>query len=269
MLHVTEDGIGFTKFVKKEVKPKNYLNENRKKVHQIQKLVRSKTLESQEPPKELWKSRRFQDVPSRFRESLEKGPVESKPAARAHSQTGPLIRLSNAKSSVEAPLKKLSLNSASDQNHIEASRKNVDFIRRNGQAAKHHQQSRPASSLREENARKKTEDEFTKYKIGVIPKYLKDRQAQWTKDEEERIANLPDPTIPPGHKMLPETERVETLELLQKNQNELLQMIQKLPLSNDSIRAQKKRQDLEKRLGEVDEAVKIFSRCKVFVKIED
>eukprot|EP00106_Octopus_bimaculoides_P007834 XP_014775276.1 PREDICTED: enkurin domain-containing protein 1-like isoform X2 [Octopus bimaculoides] len=261
--------LGSQNLRKKESKPKNYMNENLKKVHQIQKLVRSKTLESHEAPKELWKSKKFHDVPSRFRGQLQKEPSAPGNFLRAHSRSGPPTRLSNEKESVEVPFEKLSLTSVDDQKQTELLRKDVDFVKRNSRAAKHHQQVRPPSSLRELDAKKKTEEDFNKYKKGVIPKYLKERQAQWVKDEEERIANIPDPTVPPGHKVLPDNERVETLELLQKNQGELLQKIQKLPLSNDSIRAQKRRQELESKLAEIDEAVKIFSRSKVFVKIED
>ncbi|XP_036363897.1 enkurin domain-containing protein 1 isoform X2 [Octopus sinensis] len=254
---------------KKEAKPKNYMNENLKKVHQIQKLVRSKTLESQEPPKELWKSKKFQDVPSRFREQSQNEPSAPGNYLRAHSRSGPPTRLPSENQSVDGSFEKLSLTSADDLKETELLRKDVDFVKRNSRAAKHHQQVRPPSSLRELSAKKKTEEDFNKYKKGVIPKYLKERQAQWVKDEEERVASLPDPTVPPGHKVLPDSERVETLELLQKNQRDLLQKIQKLPLSNDSVRAQKRRQELESKLAEIDEAVKIFSRSKVFVKIED
>lgn len=45
---------------------------------------------------------------------------------------------------------------------------------------------------------------------------LRDRQAQWERDEKERIANIPDPTIPPGHVLMDSNERKVTLEKLKK-----------------------------------------------------
>ena len=46
---------------------------------------------------------------------------------------------------------------------------------------------------------------------------LKHRQEQWKKDEAERIANTPDPSVPEGHRVLPENERRDTLALLRKS----------------------------------------------------
>ena len=46
---------------------------------------------------------------------------------------------------------------------------------------------------------------------------LKHRQEQWKKDEAERIANTPDPSVPEGHRVLPENERRDTLSLLRKS----------------------------------------------------
>ena len=43
---------------------------------------------------------------------------------------------------------------------------------------------------------------------------LRERQESWRRAEEERIASLPDPSIPPGHALMPKTERLNTLELL-------------------------------------------------------
>lgn len=43
---------------------------------------------------------------------------------------------------------------------------------------------------------------------------LQVRKEHWKKTEEERIANTPDPEMPPGHRLLPEKERQQTLKLL-------------------------------------------------------
>lgn len=40
---------------------------------------------------------------------------------------------------------------------------------------------------------------------------LEERKKQWQKEEEERRRNAPDPTAPPGHTLMPESERQETL----------------------------------------------------------
>ena len=55
------------------------------------------------------------------------------------------------------------------------------------------------------------------YGLNISFLSLKHRQEQWKKDEAERIANTPDPSVPEGHRVLPENERRDTLALLRKS----------------------------------------------------
>lgn len=48
---------------------------------------------------------------------------------------------------------------------------------------------------------------------------LVERKEQWRRDEEERKRNAPDPTVPAGHTLMPESERQETLESLKQSMN--------------------------------------------------
>jgi len=49
---------------------------------------------------------------------------------------------------------------------------------------------------------------------------------------------------------------------------ELLDELSSMPVRNDTRRIRTKREDLEHQLDKVDEAVKIFSRKKVFVRLD-
>lgn len=40
---------------------------------------------------------------------------------------------------------------------------------------------------------------------------LVERKETWRRETEERFANIPDPDMPPGHRMMPEADRVATL----------------------------------------------------------
>lgn len=51
-------------------------------------------------------------------------------------------------------------------------------------------------------------------------------------------------------------------------QNQLLRELVLLPAGADSLRAQGHRAKLDQKLVEIEEAIKIFSRPKVFVKID-
>ena len=44
---------------------------------------------------------------------------------------------------------------------------------------------------------------------------LKVRQDQWKQEEAERIANMPDPSVPAGHALMPRDEQRQTLANLQ------------------------------------------------------
>lgn len=43
---------------------------------------------------------------------------------------------------------------------------------------------------------------------------LQDRVQKWKEEEKERVANLPDPTVPAGHVLMDKKEKDETLQVL-------------------------------------------------------
>ena len=47
---------------------------------------------------------------------------------------------------------------------------------------------------------------------------LKERQGEWKKEEERKRASAPDPSIPPGHALMPTVERRKTLEMLKDSE---------------------------------------------------
>ena len=46
---------------------------------------------------------------------------------------------------------------------------------------------------------------------------LNRRKEEWSRAEQERIASIPDPEMPPGHRLLPDAERRQTLEKLRQS----------------------------------------------------
>ncbi|XP_060574068.1 enkurin domain-containing protein 1-like isoform X2 [Ruditapes philippinarum] len=153
-----------------------------------------------------------------------------------------------------------------DDIQVQLVRHDFDFIKLNGRAVKHPHVPRAPSLTALDDLKKKQEDEFKKHKKGEVPTYLRARKDQWKKEEEDRIANTPDPSCPEGHRVLPEAERRETLDLLKNKQQELISKLQSLPLRTDTFRMRSCKQELENKLAEMEEAIKIFSRPKVFVK---
>jgi len=56
--------------------------------------------------------------------------------------------------------------------------------------------------------------------------------------------------------------------LLSVERKALLDELSSMPVRNDTLRIRTKREELEQKLNKVEEAIKIFSRKKVFVKMD-
>jgi len=108
-----------------------------------------------------------------------------------------------------------------------------------------------------------------KYQLGVVPKYLHVRQKQWRDEEEKRKRDAPDPSIPPGLELLPDAERLQTLSQLDQNYNELVKQMLLLPVRMDTLRVRQQKENIEKEMVKVEEAIKIFSQPKVFIKKDE
>ena len=48
-----------------------------------------------------------------------------------------------------------------------------------------------------------------------VPEYLVSRQEEWEREADRRKAEAPDPSCPPGMKLMPEEDRLQTLRQLQ------------------------------------------------------
>ncbi|XP_026741793.1 uncharacterized protein LOC113503865 isoform X2 [Trichoplusia ni] len=117
--------------------------------------------------------------------------------------------------------------------------------------------------------RKDTKDPYlpSGYQKGVLPKYLRERKEQGSKDTEGARADEDHSVCPPGHVTLPDTERKETLRMLRNSFAELVSELNKLPVKTDTLKMRNRKMELEKQLAKLEEGIKVFSRPKVFVKI--
>lgn len=268
VIQVSGHGYGMPKQYKQDVN-KDHFRENVRRMRQIQRQSRQREAEAQKPVKGLWQSEKYRNVPSKVRSDFEREPDAPRPHSasflRAHTRSGPSVKLESRPCT---PDPKLSVPPASSASEVKLMRNDIDFIKVNGRAARQGQVPRSPSLTALDDLKKRQEEEYKRHKKGEVPAYLKSRQEQWKKDEEERIANTPDPSVPEGHRVLPDNERQETLALLRKNQQDLISKLQSLPLRTDTFRMRSCKQELESKLAEMEEAIKIFSRPKVFVKNE-
>ncbi|CAB1116763.1 unnamed protein product [Ectocarpus sp. CCAP 1310/34] len=98
-----------------------------------------------------------------------------------------------------------------------------------------------------------------------VPQYLVSRREQWEREADRRKAEAPDPSCPPGMKLMPEEERLQTLRQLQENESSCQSQLNKFPLVVQTPLLQRRVDDLNKKLKEIDEAKAIFSRARVYI----
>ncbi|XP_067250402.1 enkurin domain-containing protein 1 isoform X1 [Chanodichthys erythropterus] len=250
---------------------RDFGKENVRKLREVQRRFRE--LEAQRehakpvPVKALWISPKYQDVPSRVMAQLQETSPSKKAECqnflKAHSQCGaggrPPLRRSESGPS-PSPSATAAAGDSNTEMHVRGH--TVDFVSHNARAARK-TNLRRSQSL--QNLRDKTPPSAVK---GKVPEYLEQRKVQWKKEEEERRRNTPDPSVPAGHTQMSERKRQETLQSLKETHRSLVSELLSLPVKADTLSLRSRRAGLDQRLSEVEEAIKIFSRDKVYVKVD-
>ena len=66
--------------------------------------------------------------------------------------------------------------------------------------------------------------------------------------------------------MLTEEERVNTLNGLIESKKEMVNILEKLPITTRTLAMQNKKEELIKKIEEVEKAIEMFSKKQVFIK---
>lgn len=90
------------------------------------------------------------------------------------------------------------------------------------------------------------------YRKGVIPKYLRDRKEAQEKEQKAK-AEVSHSDCPEGHVSIPDHERKETLRLLKKNYQDYVNELNMMPIKTDTLRAQRRKIEIEKQLNKLEE----------------
>jgi len=70
---------------------------------------------------------------------------------------------------------------------------------------------------------------------------------------------------PPGTRLMPEQERLDTLKDLKESRKEINIAIEKLPVVSRTIAGERHKKDLEDKLVRVDRAIETFEKKTVYV----
>ncbi|XP_071613381.1 enkurin domain-containing protein 1 [Heliangelus exortis] len=263
--------------------PKDHEKENVKRIKEIQKKCKEKEqaqMHSQpKPVKALWKSQKYENVESKVKAKLQESSLppnlESLKFLRAYSRCGPGIKPCRLPSprpaSTKAGADEEALEARGAETKIQVEGRSIDFIKHNACHAKRAplRRSRSLQSVAELlEQRHQEQEQYNAKQKGHVPKYLLERKELWRRQMEEQLRNLPDPSMPPGHTMMPERQRLETLGNLKRSQEQLIKEMVMLPVRADTLSMQRRRMELERNLSQIEEAIKIFSRPKVFIKLD-
>jgi len=139
-------------------------------------------------------------------------------------------------------------------------RTNDDWISSNRQAAQ--QMAAPVTLTRNERAQRES---AVHESFGQVPEYLQQRKQQWAQEKEEAKRRAPDPNCPKGMKLMPEDERVATLEVLKASREEAMNQLSRMPFILETPSAKRKHSELEMKLKEIEAALQLFSKQKVYI----
>lgn len=101
--------------------------------------------------------------------------------------------------------------------------------------------------------------------FGKVPTYITDRKAKIEREEEEQRRLRENAPPAPGLVLMDESERLETLRLLEENEKQAREELRNIPFKMNHQRAARLRQAIDYRLKEIEDTRKIFSKDKVFV----
>lgn len=138
--------------------------------------------------------------------------------------------------------------------HSDATEKKHDFVKENAQVKQSTVKSSPPNDP--------TLPPPT-YRKGVIPKYIRDR-----KEEMIKKSLKVDDGCPPNHVLLPNDEKTETLRMIKQSYAELITELNMLPVRSDTLKIRNRKKEIEDQLQKLEEGMSVFSRPKVFVRID-
>ena len=101
---------------------------------------------------------------------------------------------------------------------------------------------------------------------GKVPDYIKKYEIEREQQKEEEKKQKEASKYPKGTKLLSEEERVSTLNGLINSKKEMETLLEKMPITTRTISIQNKKEELIKKLEEVEKAIDMFSKKQVFIK---
>ena len=103
--------------------------------------------------------------------------------------------------------------------------------------------------------------------FGKVPLYIKkyELEREMKKEEMKKMEEMA--KYPKGTKLLTEEERLNTLNGLIENKKEINNQLEKMPITTRTNSIRVRKEELFKKLEEIEKAIEMFSKKQVFVKM--
>jgi len=101
---------------------------------------------------------------------------------------------------------------------------------------------------------------------GKVPDYIKKYELEREIKKEEIKKQEAASKYPKGTKLLSEEERISTLNGLISSKKEMTNLLEKMPITTRTLAMQNKKEELIKKIEEVEKAIDMFSKKQVFIK---
>ncbi|XP_014677416.1 PREDICTED: enkurin domain-containing protein 1-like [Priapulus caudatus] len=248
-------------------KPKDQLKENVWRMRQIQQESLRRQAEANKPVKALWKSQKYNDVPPRV------GDYEKEPPSVPRSESARNYLRAHSRPGTPDPVRP---RWASPHPAETDQRK-----RENGLAPRSNRGNDEPIAAQKPTRQPSLQRCVSVERLALNgPKTTTDDKPQCADAEETMLVQkyaeaeeLPAVVTfknpgPADACSVGLTSRAHTSPCLAA-ESQLLTELHALPVRSDTLRARQQHVDIERKLVEIEEAIKIFSRSKVFIKIDE
>lgn len=252
------------------IKQKDFIKENTRDIRHLQQKIKHDKIEDIKlnEPKELYKMEQFKNVSSKlFSYENDENSINQK-NVNVEFLTKGISEMRREKIRIQNKLERQQLETKFQDSpqsprkpalpHGTAKlkpRRNSDFIRLN--LTEVLKMSPPKHEM--------IEEPFKHEDFGRLPKYLEQMKAKSHALKEEARQRATDPDCPKGMKLMPDDERLKTLDILIGNKEEIMKQYGKLPFVVETPSMLKRRAALEEKLKEIEHAIQLFSKPRVYV----
>jgi len=243
---------------------KDHAKENRRNIREKQRrLQQQKAEHNLKAEMPSFKMQRFKEVQSRVKIQNHRTPNTLQTVERGEYRRPGSVKSTSSSSSAETPRgstpgrakMKPAVPTSRDLAEL-APRSKINFL---------HANAREAINSKPPSPPLMSESKPTHKNYGKVPVYLEERKMKWAQMERKRVENMEDPNAPPGMKLMDEGERRETLRVLQDSLEQAKNQLFKLPLTLETPSQLRKKTNIEAKMKEMEDAIKLFSRQKVYV----